>query len=176
MFQSASKPLLRAAILLLISLGLSIADPITVTPVVTPIAGPAFEYDYTVTNMTGLDLPVLDIAVGSGAPISGLTAPAGFESAYDPVLGLVSFLEDSSVFGATPLSGFLFDSPIGPGPTTFTATLLDANFDVSTMSGPTTGPVTAASTVPEPGSAYLLAGAACLLFLRRAFASHQPLA
>jgi len=66
MVQFAHKPLLRAAILLLISSGLCVAGPITVTPVVTPIAGPAFEYDYTVTNMTGLDLPVLDIAVGSG--------------------------------------------------------------------------------------------------------------
>lgn len=176
MFQPAYKPLLFAATLLLISSGLCVADPITVTPVVTPIAGPAFQYDYTVTNMTGLDLPVLDIAVGSGATISGLTAPAGFMSAYDPVLGLVSFLEDSLVFGTTPISGFLFDSPIGPSPTTFTATLLDANFDVSTMSGPTIGPVAAASTIPEPGSAYLLAGAACLLLLRRACASHKPLA
>jgi hypothetical protein len=171
MFRFANKPLLLAAILLLISSGLCVASPITVTPVVTPI-GPAFQYDYTVTNMTGLDLPVLDIAVGTGAPISGLTAPAGFDSAYDPVLGLVSFLEDFNVFGTTAVSGFIFDSPLGPSPTTFTATLLDANFNVSTMSGPTTGPV--AATVPEPASMYLLAGAACLLFLRRAFASYKP--
>lgn len=130
------------------------AGPITVTGGVTTI-GPLFQYDYTVTNNSGDDLEVLDIAVPPGTAITGLTATAGFDDAYDPILGLVSFLENTSTFGTTPISGFIFDSLLPPGPTTFNGTLLDANFNVVTIAGFTTGPVAAAT--PEPGYLLLLA-------------------
>ena len=140
------------------------AAAITVTPSVTP-DGALFHYNYTVVNATGDDLPVLDIVVQPGiAGITKLAAPSGFTSAYDSNLGLVSFLEDTALFGAAPIAGFSFDSPLAPRVSSFNATLLDANFNVITVSGPTTGPV-----VPEPGSLPLLSLIACtaLIFRRR---------
>ena len=146
--------------------GVMQAALITVTPTVTP-DGSLYEYDYSIINNSGDDLPVLDIAVAPGTAILGLTAAPGFDDAYDPVLGLVSFLENTNVFGPTALSGFIFESPFAPGATTFDATLLDANFNVSTAGGPTIGPV-AATTIPEPGYLPLLAfGVPLFLFLKR---------
>jgi hypothetical protein len=167
MLRLAKKRLTPVVVLFLVCSGWAVADEIMVSATVTP-NGASFNYDYTVTNLTGFDLPVLDINVGTGATISGLSAPDGFMSAYDSGLGLVSFLEDSNVFGSTPLSGFMFDSLVAPGPTTFTATLLDANANLITSSGPTTGP----AAVPEPGFAPLLAiGAGLLLLVHRKRAS-----
>jgi hypothetical protein len=130
--------------------GVMRAGPITVTSIVTPL-GPLFQYNYTITNNSGDDLEVLDIAVTPGISITGLTATPGFTDAYDPVLGLVSFLEDTSTFGPTPISGFIFDSSLAPKPTTFNGTLLDANFNLVNTGGNTTGPV-----APEPGYLLLL--------------------
>jgi hypothetical protein len=139
------------------------AGTITVTPSVTT-AGSLFHYSYTVTNGTGNDMAVLDIAVIPGAgTIQGLATPSGFVSAYDSVLGLVSFLEDSSFFGPSPVSGFTFNSRFGPGSTTFTGTFTDG----STLTGATTGPVAALTAVPEPGTPALLAGALAAVFFWR---------
>jgi len=149
--------------LLLFTSALAFGDPITVSPVVTQ-SGSTFHYDYSISNTTGLDLPVLDVAVTPGPTVTNLMAPAGFQSAFDSVLGLVSFLEDTDVFSPSPISGFMFDSLVGPSSTSFTATLLDANFNVSTMSGSTIGPAGSAA-VPEPASLWLLAIAFCLLGL-----------
>jgi hypothetical protein len=136
---------------------------ISVTDIVTPI-GPLFQYDYTVTDGTG-ELAVLDIAVTPGITISGLTGPGGpadFETAYDSVLGLVSFLENNSVFTSTPESGFIFDSSVAPSASTFGVTL----FDGTTGSGSVQGPVLAAT--PEPSSLTLcVLGGAALLFRRK---------
>jgi hypothetical protein len=133
---------------------------ITVTDMVTQI-GPLYQYDYTVADETGL-LAVLDIGVTPGIAISGLTAPGGtpaFETAYDPVLGLVSFIENNAEFTAAPEPGFIFDSPVAPGPSTFGVTL----FDGTTGTGSVEGPVT-----PEPASLMLcLFGGAALLFGRK---------
>ena len=133
---------------------------ITVTDVVTSIGG-MFQYDYTVADGTGL-LAVLDIGVTPGIAISGLTGPGGpadFETAYDSVLGLVSFLENGSVFTASPESGFIFDSSVPPGASTFGVTL----FDGTTGSGTVQGPV-----VPEPSFLPLCAlGGAAFLFWRK---------
>ena len=138
---------------------------ITVTPTVTP-DGSLYEYDYSIINNSGDDLPVLDIAVAPGTAILGLTAAPGFDDAYDPILGLVSLLEDTNVFGPTATSGFIFESPLAPHATTFDATLLDANFNVSTLGGSTIGPVPASA--PEPGYLPLLTfGVPLFLFFRR---------
>jgi hypothetical protein len=135
---------------------------ITVTDVVTPI-GPLFQYDYTVSDGTG-QLAVLDIAVTPGQSITGLTGPGGptdFETAYDSVLGLVSFLENDAVFTSTPESGFIFDSPVGPESSSFDVTL----FDGTTGTGSVQAPV---GSVPEPGSLGLCAiGGAALVFWRK---------
>jgi hypothetical protein len=137
------------------------AGSITVTPTVTP-DGALYEYDYSVINNSGEDLEVLDIAVTPGTAILNLTAAPGFDDAYDPILGLVSFLENTSVFGQTAISGFIFDSPLAPSATTFNGTLLDANFNVVTIGGPTTGPV-----APEPGYLPLLIFGVPLFLYRR---------
>jgi hypothetical protein len=168
-FRAKKRPAL-IAFLLLVSSAVAVGGPILVSPVVTQ-NGSMFHYDYTISNATGLDLAVLDIAVRAGLAISGLEAPFGFESAYDPGLGLVSFLENTAVFGATPLSGFAFNASLGPSSTSFKGTLVDGKSNVSTMSGSTTGP--AGAGVPEPGSLYLLAGGVPLLLLYRRCASRR---
>jgi hypothetical protein len=159
--------ILRTLALSIIASGLAHAGSInltegtiTVTDVVTSI-GPLFQYDYAVSDETG-QLAVLDIAVTPGIAITGLTAPGGtaaFETAYDSVLGLVSFLENGSVFPATPEDGFIFDSSVAPSASTFGVTL----FDGTTGSGSVQGPI-----VPEPASLTLCAlGGAALLFWRK---------
>ena len=80
-----------------------------------------------------------------------LTAPGGngpsspSNTAYDSVLGLVSFIENQGVFTATPESGFSFDSPVAPGPGTFNATL----FDGGTQRGSVQGPVQSVDRNPR---------------------------
>jgi hypothetical protein len=152
----------------LIASGIAHADVI-VTANVTPNGG-LFQYDYSITNQTADDLPVLDIAVTPDITIGDLTAPTGFETAYDPGLGLVSFLENTASFGSTPLSGFMFDSSVAPSATTFTATLQDlTTFAVSTMSGSTQGPV-----VPEPTMLMPCALGMAALFWRKRLLASRP--
>jgi hypothetical protein len=134
---------------------------ITVTSNVTAI-GALFQYNYTVSDGTGL-LAVLDIDVTPGIDISGLTAPGGssaFATAYDPILGLVSFLENNAVFTSTPESGFIFDSSVSPGASAFGVTL----FDGTTGSGNVQAPV----VVPEASSLALCAlGLTAIVFWRK---------
>jgi hypothetical protein len=139
---------------------------ITVTNSVTAV-GPLFQYNYTVSDGTGL-LAVLDIDVTPGVEISGLAAPGGssaFATAYDPILGLVSFIENNAVFTSTPQAGFIFDSSVSPGASTFGVTL----FDGTTGSGNVQAPVVA----PEPSPLTLCAfGLAAILFWRKTYSSH----
>ena len=139
------------------------ASQIVVAPTVTPIAG-GYEYAYTITNNTPDDPFLIDIPVPEDpSAVTNLMAPAGFTSAFDPGLGLVSFLEDTSFFTSTPQSGFSFDSPDAPGLATFQATVLSSStFDLYTISGSTTAPV------PEPAFLWLLILPllACLLIRR----------
>ena len=134
---------------------------ITVTDSVSAV-GSLFQYNYTVSDGTGL-LAVLDIAVTPGIAISGLAGPGGpaaFATAYDPVLGLVSFIENGAVFSSTPESGFIFESSVAPSASTFGATL----FDGATGSGSIQAPV----VVPEASPLALCAlGLAAILFWRK---------
>ena len=65
----------------IIASGIAHADVI-VTANVTPNGG-LFQYDYSIANQTANDLSVLDIAVTPDITIGDLTAPTGFETAYD---------------------------------------------------------------------------------------------
>jgi hypothetical protein len=164
--------ILRTLALSIAAAGIAQADLVDVTAVVTP-NGPLFQYDYSISNASADDLFDLDIAVMPGVTIENLSAPAGFETAYDPGLGLVSFLENTATFGPTPLAGFIFDSPVAPAGTTFDANLQNLDtFDISTVSGNTQGPV----PTPEPASLTLFAsGAAALLFWRKRFPASAPM-
>ena len=164
----------RIFALSLFAIAMAHADSVDVTVDVTPVSGGLFQYDYTIADPTG-DLFDLDIAVTPGTMITGLTAPGGdsptsaFNTAYDSVLGLVSFIQNLGFFTATPESGFQFDSPTGPGDTTFTANLaLDG---ITVQTGDTQGPV--ASATPEPSSLALcvIAGAAVVLGRKKALAA-----
>ena len=159
----------RSLALSILASGMANADAVTVTSTVTPIGG-LFQYDFSIANGTLDDLPVLDITVTPGITIEDLTAPSGFQTAYDSGLGLVSFLENTASFGSTPLSGFKFDSSLAPNTSTFTATLLDlTTFDASTMSGNTQGPV-----VPEPGMLMPCALIVAALFWRKRSLTSRP--
>jgi hypothetical protein len=146
------------------------AGPVTVTPSVTAIAG-GFNYSYTVsetlTNSLGDDVFLIDIpVVADPSAVTNLMTPAGFESAFDSGLGLVSFLEDTTDFSSTPQSGFSFDSPFAPGSVTFSASVLSStNGDIYTTSGLTTSPAPA----PEPGYLGLFVCLVPAIFLYRRF-------
>jgi hypothetical protein len=174
--------ILRTLSLSIIAAGIAQADivmtadgPITVTDVVTPI-GSLFQYDYTVADGTG-ELAVLDIAVQPNVPISGLTAPGGsfgFTSTTDTVGSgsgeqeFVSFLENNAIFSSSPESGFIFDSSVAPGASTFGVTL----FDGTTGTG---GGITAPVATPEPSYLPLCGlGGAALLFWRKRLSASRP--
>jgi hypothetical protein len=141
---------------------------VTVTDVATPIAGPQWQYNFTITDNSIAGLAVLDITVTPHITITSLTTPGGagaFTSAYDPVLGLVSFLAGTSSFPSTPLAGFIFDSPVPPAADKFALTLFDANTGTSAV-GAIQGPVAAAA--PEPSTlAFVAIGCVALAWRTR---------
>lgn len=139
---------------------------VSVTP--TVVAGVAlFDYDYSVANLTAFDLAIVTIDVLSRPDaILNATAPAGFLISFDPGVGQLSFLEDADPFtpetfaAGTTVSGFSFQSPFGPSPTSFTA--LDAT------GGSSIGATLAPSAVPEPDTLALsLSGALLGLAIAR---------
>lgn len=137
---------------------------VIVSPVVTFSSG-LYNYNYTITNNSTDDLFDLSIHVPAQATaIKNLSAPAGFISAFDPGLGLVDYLEDTSTFAlGVPISGFKFSSPYAPVAGIFDANLFTTSGSINTFSGKTVAPA------PEPGSIALLgAGAVAsgLLFNR----------
>ena len=146
MLASRCSACLRAVAILLFASSFGVAATITVTPTVTP-SGSLFHYAYSISNSSPDDAFVVDIPVPAApSAVLDLSAPIGFTTSFDSGLGLVSFLEDTSKFGSTPVSGFSFDSPDAPGSVSFTATLVNASGSLFTLSGPTLAPV------PEPAS------------------------
>lgn len=153
---------------------------VTVTNIVTPVGGGLFQYNYTITDGTGL-LIDLDIAVSTGIPITGFAAPGGVNTANSAFTAVtdtvntgqklqeyVSFIVNQGAFSGTPQSGFIFLSPVAPMSTTFGITLADGI--VGSANG-LTGPVT-----PEPASLPLFAfGAAAFLVLRKRIVSSRSL-
>ena len=134
---------------------------LTVDPTVTQV-GALFNYSYTVTNLTAQDFPVITLNVpGQPGAVADLTAPTGFQITFDPGLGtgpgLVSFLEDTQVFTATPTLPFSFSSAFGPATSQFEA--VDGNTGISTF-GPTMTP-----SAPVPEASTLVPFAAGVLLL-----------
>lgn len=155
---------LAGALCALFSPGLARAQ-VTITSNVTS-SGPLFTYNFSVTNNAAADptgLGLNDVAVVTftgavnGSSILNETAPAGFLITVgrvpgSPDDGLVSFLEDLNPGGptfapGTTISGFSFQSLLGPGTTNFEA----LNASGNTFTGPMTSAVGAAA-VPEPGA------------------------
>lgn len=141
----------HSTVLLVLASSLASAASVTVDPTVT-LSGGVYQYSYSITNDTPDDAFLIDIPVpAKPGEITNLTAPAGFQSAFDSGLGLVSFLEDTSLFGPAPIGGFSFESLDGPGAVTFAATLLSSSTgSLYTLSGPTTAPAPTAAEIPEP--------------------------
>jgi hypothetical protein len=171
--------ILRTLALSIFAVAMAHAATVDVSVDVTSISGGLFQYDYTVADPTG-ELFDLDIAVPLGITVSGLAAPGGNDasSAFnvvndsDSAIQFVSFVENLGTFTATPESGFIFDSPTGPGATTFDANLItDSGIVVQT--GSTTGPVQAAT--PEPSSLAVCAAAGvALAFGRKKWLARRP--
>lgn len=137
---------------------------VTLTATVSPLNTTTgrFTYNYSVMNSASPEeIITVVLPVSKTAALMGLTSPTGFVLNYDTFQGLVNFDWDTN--DATPqtfapnstVSGFSFTSPVGPGPSTFTAR--DVNMD---FTGVTTAPI------PEP-SATLLGLATLGLILRR---------
>jgi len=137
----------RPGALLLFASILAHAALVTVNPSVTSIGGGDYKYAYSISYTGTDDAFLIDISVPANpAAVYNLTVPAGFEDQFDSVNGLVSFLENTSTFIATPTSGFSFDSPDAPGTASFVASVYDSNFNIYTISGSTAAPV----ATPEP--------------------------
>jgi hypothetical protein len=149
---SSHKAMARFLAAALVSLVPALANAATVTLTSNVTAnGNVYHYDYTIANGTADDAFLIDIPVLANSSIVNLAAPAGFNTAFDSGLGLVSFLEDTAMFTATPLGGFGFDSPNAPGTVTFAASLLSEAGDIYTISGNAIAPV------PEPGFLWVFA-------------------
>ncbi len=128
------------------------------TPTVTgtsSFSSGLYRYNYTITNNSPNELIDVAIHINSG-PVLNLTAPIGYTTNYDVNLGLVDFLENTSVFATgTPVSGFFFDSPLAPTRFgVFDALTADSLGNSASYSGTTLAPS------PEPGSLALMGAAA----------------
>lgn len=132
---------------------------VVVAPTVTQ-TGALFNYSYSITNFTSVDLAIVNI---SGLPpesdtATSLTAPTGFQTTFDSGNGIMSFSPVASTdpnaptFGAgTTVSGFSFSSVFSPSAVSFDT--LDANGASSTGTtlGPAGAPVPEASTLVSLG-------------------------
>jgi hypothetical protein len=128
---------------------------------VSPLSGGVFHYEFSVINDSLPDLFLVSITDAPlGDPLIGasLVAPAGFLANYDPGLGFLDFIADTTpLFDIGTTSGFAFDSAFSP-------TDAFSLFEGQTLSGfpvPITGLVNVTvvdgGAVPEPGILSLIA-------------------
>ncbi len=146
-----STTLLASALALLALPGLASADDVQITPTVT-FDGSLYTYHYSVVNNAPETLAIVSFAtypLPDALTLDPTTFPTGFDIAFDPGVGLVSFLEDSdpNTPGAfdpgTTVSGFTFTSAFAPNGSPFEALDVAGN----TFTGTTLAP----NATPEPG-------------------------
>jgi hypothetical protein len=164
----ATRALGMAVLLCVFAAAPAQATPIVVATV-TPV-GPSFHYDYAITfSPLDEEIALLTINLLPGDTLSNQTAPAGFFMSYDSGLGFLDLLPALSFPAFGTLSGFAFDSPRRPLPTTFDALTAISG---SVLSGPTTGALGPASPIPEPVTSVLVAIGLGALGGRRAIRKH----
>ncbi len=129
---------------------------VSVLPTITQ-AGSLFTYNYSITNFTPADLTIVNI---SGLPLeadtaTNLMAPAGFQTTFDPGVGIMSFsptLNSTQAFSAgSTISGFSFSSIFSPSTVSFDTLDVDGNTSTGTTLGPAGAPVPEASTFVSLG-------------------------
>ncbi len=154
-FQSGYGVASIAVIPLLLCIGSATNAQIPTVAGVSSFSAGLYRYNYTITNNSPDELVDVTIHVNSAAVLN-LTAPTGYSTNYDAGLGLVDFLENTSVFATgTPVSGFFFDSPLAPTRFGIFDALTANNVGGSaSFSGSTLAPS------PEPGSLALMGAAA----------------
>lgn len=149
------------------ALSLAFAEPArsattaTVDIFVTDIGMGVFQYDLTIRNTGMEDISIISI---NDAPLnesiigSSLQSPPDFLASYDPGLGVIDFVENTSTFTAGSVNpGFTFQSASAPD-------VAFQNLSGFTSLGESVTVTT--NTVPEP-SAALLTAAGILGFIKR---------
>jgi len=138
---------------------------VTIVPTVTP-NGALFNYSYSVTNSTANDVIVVNLnnlPMVSGA-LTNLTAPMGFQTTFDPGVGIASFLpalgSTQDFMPGSITSGFSFSSAFGPGTVGFGAEDITGGMLTGTTLAPA---VPAAPAVPEPSTLISLGAGVLLL-------------
>lgn len=153
-----------------VALCLTFAEPAqsaataTVGISVTDIGMGIFQYDLTIANTGTEDISIISI---NDAPLNDtiilttLQSPPDFFASYDPGLGIIDFLEDTSTFTAGSVTtGFAFQSDTAPD------TAFQDFSGFTTLGEPVT--FSANAVVPEPSVAALaFAGIIGLLMRRR---------
>ena len=132
---------------------------VVITPGVSVVSG-LYQYRYAITNTSPTD-DLFDISfhvMPTPDAVQNIVTPIGFKSAFDPGLGLVDFVEDSSFFNTgIPVSGFGFTSKFSPG-----NGLVDSNFlsaSTANIFTITSRTLTPTGAVPEPGAWAFLSAA-----------------
>ena len=134
---------------------------------VTPLAGGLFEYQYQLQNPSDSTETIFDLGLFFAASeiVTNVTSPAGWT--FFPLgPGFIDWLSMDVAADVTPgasLSGFSFQSALGPGEIPFQTTQYLAGADpfdpatpLTTSAGTTVGP-SGVTPVPEPASLWLLA-------------------
>jgi hypothetical protein len=124
-----------------------------------------YSYTYTIQNTgTDFDLALITVPAEMTAAVAGIEAPTGFTLTYDAFQGWLNFTQDElvttdgSFAPGTTVSGFRFNSPLGPQSVTFSAFDAAGTEFISTTRSP--------GLVPEP-SVIMSMAASLLIFVAR---------
>jgi hypothetical protein len=136
---------------------------------ITQEAGGLYEYDYalSVNQSRTLGGSQLFLAISTGADLSSVSAPNGWDIFYNPGDPDVSFLSSAPSSDIAPGGFGLFSvtSPAGPAASEFLVRGFDYNAGTSVDN---VGTVLTPSAVPEPSGLVLgLLGVACVAVLCR---------
>lgn len=127
---------------------------------VSPGAGGQFRYDYTLTNESTSDLPVIGFAldIAATADLTNLIGPSGWNVSYSTGDTVISWESPDPSTDLLPGFGavFSFLSPLEPGLSDYLILGLDENTGrFETNFGQIAGPGPSISTIPEPSSILL---------------------